>query len=124
MMSYMNVLREKERTPHLDEVLPLLQLVSPFAPHVAEELWERLGGKGSIFDAGWPEFDPALAAEELVTIAVQVKGKLRGTIRVAPDIGQDGAMTAALADPAIAKFVVGTPTKVIYVPGRLLNIVV
>jgi leucyl-tRNA synthetase len=124
MMSYMNVLREKERTPHLDEVLPLLQLVSPFAPHVAEELWERLGGKGSIFDAGWPEFDPALAAEELVTIAVQVKGKLRGTIRVAPDIGQDGAMAAALADSAIAKFVVGPPTKVVYVPGRLLNIVV
>jgi leucyl-tRNA synthetase len=124
MMSYMNVVREKERTPHLDEVLPLVQLVSPFAPHVAEELWERLGGKGSIFDAGWPEFDPALAAEDLVTIAVQVKGKLRGTIRVAPDIGQDGAMRAALADPAIAKFVVSSPTKVIYVPGRLLNIVV
>jgi leucyl-tRNA synthetase len=124
MMSYMNVVREKERTPHLDEVLPLVQLISPFAPHVAEELWERLGGKGSIFDAGWPEFDPALAAEELVTIAVQVKGKLRGTIRVAPDIGQDGAMAVALADPAIAKFVVGPPTKVIYVPGRLLNLVV
>jgi len=124
MMSYMNVVREKERTPHLDEVLPLVQLISPFSPHVAEELWERLGGMGSIFDAGWPEFDPALAAEELVTIAVQVKGKLRGTIRVAPDIGQDGAMAAALADPAIAKFVVGPPTKVIYVPGRLLNLVV
>ena len=124
MMSYMNVVREKERTPHLDEVLPLVQLISPFSPHVAEELWERLGGLGSIFDAGWPEFDPALAAEELVTIAVQVKGKLRGTIRVAPDIGQDGAMAAALADPAIAKFVVGPPTKVIYVPGRLLNLVV
>jgi len=124
MMSYMNVVREKERTPHLDEVLPLVQLISPFSPHVAEELWERLGGLGSIFDAGWPEFDPALAAEELVTIAVQVKGKLRGTIRVAPDIGQDGAIAAALADPAIAKFVVGPPTKVIYVPGRLLNLVV
>ena len=124
MMSYMNVVREKERTPHLDEVLPLVQLISPFAPHVAEELWERLGGKGSIFDAGWPQFDAALAAEELVTIAVQVKGKLRGTIRVAPDIGQDGALAAALGDPAIAKFVVGPPTKVIYVPGRLLNLVV
>ncbi|HZI40234.1 MAG TPA: class I tRNA ligase family protein, partial [Gemmatimonadaceae bacterium] len=124
MMSYMNALREKERTPHVDEVLPLLQLVSPFAPHIAEELWERLGRKGSIFDAGWPEFDPALAAEEVVTIAVQVKGKLRGTIRVAPNTGQDAALAAALADPAIAKFVAGPPKKVIYVPGRLLNVVV
>src|SRR5205085_5197638 len=101
MMEYMNVLRAKERTPHIDEVLPLVQLVSPFAPHVAEELWERLGRTGSIFDGGWPAFDPSLAAEDLVTIAVQVKGKLRGTIRVTPDIGQDGALAAALADPGI-----------------------
>ena len=124
MMEYMNVVRAKERTAHIDEVLPLVSLVSPFAPHVAEELWERLGGKTSIFDAGWPEFDPERAAEELATIAVQVSGKLRGTIRVAPDIGQDGALSAALADPAIAKFVPGPPKKVVFVPGRLLNIVV
>ena len=55
---------------------------------------------------------------------MQVSGKLRGTIRVAPDIGQDGALSAALADPAIAKFVPGPPKKVVFVPGRLLNIVV
>jgi leucyl-tRNA synthetase len=124
MMEYMNVLRANERTAHLDEVLPIVQLVSPFAPHIAEELWERLGGKTSVFDAGWPEFDPALAAEELVTIAVQVNGKLRGTIRVTRDIGQEGALGAALAEPGISKFVTGSPRKVIYVPGRLLNVVV
>ena len=124
MMEYMNVLRANERTPHVDEVTPLVQLVSPFAPHIAEELWERLGGKTSVFDAGWPEFDAALAAEDLVTIAVQVQGKLRGTIRVAREIGQEGALTAALAEPSIARFVPGPPKKVIYVPGRLLNIVV
>jgi leucyl-tRNA synthetase len=124
MMEYMNVLRAKERTPHLDEVKPLVQLVSPFAPHIAEELWERLGSNGgSIFDAGWPPFDPTLAAEELLTLAVQVNGKLRGTIRVRPDISQDGALAAALADPAIAKFIAGPPAKVIYVPGRLINVV-
>ena len=123
MMEYMNTLRANERTPHVDEVAPLVQLVSPFAPHIAEELWERLGNRGSIFDAGWPQFDSALAAEELLTLAVQVNGKLRGTIRVTHDIGQDGALAAALAEPSIAKFVAGPPAKVIYVPGRLINIV-
>jgi leucyl-tRNA synthetase len=124
MMEYMNTLRANERRPHVDEVTALVQLVSPFAPHIAEELWERLGRTGSIFDAAWPEFDPALAAEELLTLAVQVNGKLRGTIRVAADISQDGALAAALAEPPIAKFVIGPPGKVIYVPGRLINIVV
>ena len=124
MMEYMNVLRAHERTPHVAEVQPLVQLVSPFAPHIAEELWERLGGAGSVFDAGWPVFDPTIAAEDLLTLAVQVNGKLRGTIRVARDIGQEGALTAALADPAISRFVPGPPKKVIYVPGRLLNVVV
>jgi leucyl-tRNA synthetase len=124
MMEYMNAVRANERTPHVDEVIPLIQLVSPFAPHIAEELWERLGNVGSIFDAGWPAFDPALAAEELLTVAVQVNGKLRGTIRVARDISQDGALAAALAEASIAKFVAGPPAKVIYVPGRLINLVV
>jgi len=124
MMEYMNVLRANERTAHVDEVKPLIQLVSPFAPHIAEELWERLGDRQSIFDGGWPEFDPSRAAEDQVTIAVQVNGKLRGTIRVAREIGQDGALGAALSEPGIAKFVTGTPRKVVYVPGRLLNVVV
>jgi leucyl-tRNA synthetase len=124
MMEYMNVLRAHERTPHVDEVLPLIQLLSPFAPHIAEELWERLGGAGSLFDAGWPTFDPALAAEQLVTIAVQVNGKLRGTIQVPPGTTQDAALERALAEAAISRFVPGPPQKVIYVSGRLLNIVV
>jgi leucyl-tRNA synthetase len=126
MMEYMNVLRANERTPHIEEVRPLVQLVSPFAPHVAEELWERFGGGGgaSVFDSGWPEYDASLAAEELVTIAVQVNGKLRGTIRVPPGTGQDAAVSAALAEPAVARFAPGPRKKVIYVPGRLLNIVI
>jgi leucyl-tRNA synthetase len=96
MMEYMNVLRAKERTPHVDEVMPLVQLVSPF--------------------------DPTLAAEEFVTIAVQVNGKLRGTVRLAPDMGQEDAVAAALADAGIAKFVPGPPKKVVYKPGRILSL--
>jgi len=124
MMEYMNVLRADERVPHLDEVQPLVQLTAPFAPHIAEELWERFGHKRSVFDSGWPAFDPSLAADEVVTIAVQVNGRTRGTIQVAPDTGEDGAVAAALADPAIAKFVKTDPTRVIFVKGRLLNLVV
>jgi leucyl-tRNA synthetase len=124
MMEYMNVVRAGERTAHRDEVAPLVQLVAPFAPHVAEELWEMFGNTKSIFDSGWPKFDASLAAEDSITLAVQVNGKTRGTIQVAKTIAQDGAMAAAMADPGIAKFVTGAPKKVIFVPGRLLNLVV
>ena len=124
MMEYMNVLRAGERVPHADEVRPLVQLVAPFAPHVAEELWERMGGAGSVFDAGWPAFDPALTVADVVKLAVQVNGKLRGTVELAPDATEADAVAAALAMPEIAKWVTGTPRKVVFVPGRLLNLVV
>ena len=124
MMEYMNVLRKGERTPHRDEVFPLIALVSPFAPHIAEELWEQTGGTASVFDSAWPTFDAALAAEDLIELVVQVNGKVRGRVMVAPDITEKAALVAALADPAVSKFVVGAPRKVVFIPGRLLNIVV
>jgi len=124
MMEYMNVLRRGERTAHRAEIEPLVQLVAPFAPHIAEELWEKLGHTHSVFDAGWPVFDEALATDDAVTIAVQVGGKTRGTISAPRGVDQAAALELALADPNISKFVGGPPKKVIYVPGRLLNIVV
>jgi len=124
MMEYMNTLRRGERRTHRSEVEPLVQLAAPFAPHLAEELWERLGHERDVFESGWPAFDPQLVAEDLFQLAVQVNGKLRGTVTVARDIPQDEALKAALADPHIAKFATGTPRKVVFVPGRLLNIVV
>ncbi|HET9455320.1 MAG TPA: leucine--tRNA ligase [Gemmatimonadaceae bacterium] len=124
MMECMNAMRSGERTPHINEVEPLVQLTAPFAPHIAEELWSRFGHTRSIFDSGWPVFDADLAADDRVTIAVQVNGKTRGTIQVAPEIDQAGALTAAMADPAIARFVTTDPSRVIFVKGRLLNIVV
>jgi leucyl-tRNA synthetase len=124
MMEYMNVVRSSERTPHIEEVAPLVQLIAPFAPHIAEELWHRFGQKRSVFDSGWPEFDAELAADELVTIAVQVNGKTRGTIQLPPDATQEIALKAALADQSIARFVLTDPARVIFVRGRLLNIVV
>ena len=123
MMEYINVLRKGERTPHRSEVEPLVQLVAPFAPHMAEEAWEKLGHSVSVMDSGWPEYDPEMAREELVQLAVQVNGKVRGTIRVAPNVTQDDALKAALADAGIAKHVTGEMRKVVFVPGRLLSLV-
>jgi leucyl-tRNA synthetase len=123
MMEYMNVLRKGERTPHRDEVIPLITLVSPFAPHIAEELWEQTGGTRSVFDSAWPTFDPALAAEDSIELVVQVNGKVRSKILVSRDITEEAAVVAALADPTVGKFVAGSPKKIVFVPGRLLNIV-
>jgi len=123
MMEYINVLRKGERTPHRDEVLPLIPLVAPFAPHIAEELWEQTGGTGSVFDSAWPSFDPALAVEDTIELVVQVNGKVRSRITVPRDIAEDAAVAAALADQTVARFVAGAPKKIIFVPGRLLNIV-
>ena len=124
MMEYMNVVRRGERTPHRDELLPLVQLVAPFAPHLAEECWEVLGHTTSVFDAGWPSYDPANLVDDEVELVVQVNGKLRGKLRVAVDITQEAVWAMAQADEGIAKFITGEPKKVIFVPKRLLNIVV
>jgi leucyl-tRNA synthetase len=124
MMEYMNTMRTGERTPRLDEVRPLVQLASPFAPHLAEELWAVLGETTSVFDAGWPAFDASLIVEHTMTMAVQVNGKTRGTITLSRTATQDDALAAAMADPSIAKFVTGPAKRVIFVAGRMLNIVV
>jgi leucyl-tRNA synthetase len=91
---------------------------------MAEELWQVMGGTTSVFDAGWPAFDPALIVEDRVTMAVQINGKTRGTITVSKTATQDEAMAAIMADPALAKFITGTPKRVIFVPGRLINVIV
>ncbi len=124
MMEYMNTLRRGERVPHRAEAEPLVSLVAPFAPHIAEELWELLGRTGSVFDAGWPAYDEALARDDAFELVVQVNGKTRGKVGVSRDVTQEAAVAAAQGDAGIARFLTGAPKKVIYVPGRLLNIVV
>ncbi|MEP6778438.1 MAG: leucine--tRNA ligase, partial [Gemmatimonadaceae bacterium] len=124
MMEYINVVRRNERVGHRDEVLPLVQLAAAFAPHLAEECWEKLGKTGSVFDGGWPVFDAAMLIDDEVDLVVQVNGKVRGKVRIATDAHQDQAVAAAMTDASIVKFIVGDITKVIFVPKRLLNIVV
>jgi leucyl-tRNA synthetase len=124
MMEYMNHVRRGERAVHRDEVLPLVQLVAAYAPHLAEECWAVLGHTTSVFDAPWPSYDPAQLVDDEVDLVVQVNGKLRGKLRVSADITQEPAMAAAMADSSIQKFITGDIQKVIFVPKRLLNIVV
>jgi leucyl-tRNA synthetase len=102
----------------------LLQLLAPFAPHLAEELWERLGHAATIAYERWPEADPALLVDAEQEIAVQVSGKLRGSVMLPTDVDEQSALEAALAVPAIRKYVGDKPPRrVIFVRGRLLNIV-
>ncbi len=125
MMEYLNVVRAGGRTPERAAVDPLVRLVAPFAPHLAEELWERGGGEGSVFDAAtWPEFDPAKAVADTVEFVVQVNGKVRTRIPMPRGISEEEARAAAIADANVVRFTEGKPVrKTIFVPDRLLNLV-
>jgi len=123
LMELVNVLREYNCCEPM-VVGSLVQMTAPFAPHFAEECWERLGHKTSVFDSAWPQYDPALTREDTVTIAVQVNGKTRGTVTVPRDAEESVVRTAAEADPAVAKYLEGEIRKVIWVKGRMLSFVV
>ena len=100
-------------------------VLSPFAPHLGEEIWAHLGGTKSIAFETWPSFDPALAKDDTITMAVQVNGKTRGTIEVPADVSKDEFMKLAKLEPGVAKWLAtGTLVKEIYVPGKVCNFVV
>lgn len=107
-----------------DALTALVQMIAPFAPHMADELWQQLGYEGLVQNAQWPEWDEVLTVEDTITIAVQVNGKLRGEIQVGKDTDPEEIKAQALAHENVAKFVPGEPKKVIYVPGRLVSVVV
>jgi leucyl-tRNA synthetase len=121
----MTCLTELEKGGASAEDLRLfLRLVAPFAPHLADELWERLGGEGTVHAQAWPEADPAALAETSAKIAVQVDGKVRATLEMARGAGEDDVRAAALAEPNVAKWLSGrNVVKVVLVPDRLLSMV-
>ena len=125
MMEYLNVVRANGRAATRNEVEPLVVLVAPFAPHLAEELWERLGHEGSIFDGGnWPSYDEVKTRETSVKLAVQVNGKLRATVEGPVGMDEKAAEAVARADGNVLSYLEGAAVKrVIYVPNRLLNFV-
>jgi leucyl-tRNA synthetase len=100
-------------------------LLAPFAPHLGEELWQRLGHEGSLTYAAWPTWDEEVLKEDEIEIAVQVMGKLRGTVQVPAEASKDDVLAAARAEENVARYLAeGTVRKEIYVPGRLVNFVV
>jgi leucyl-tRNA synthetase len=107
-----------------DAVRTLVKLISPMAPHLAEEAWAVIGGEGMVADAAWPEFDPALLVDDQVTLAVQVNGKLRDTLSAPRGLDRGELEALALASDKVQRQLAGaTPRKVIVVPDRLVNIV-
>jgi leucyl-tRNA synthetase len=102
----------------------LLQLLAPLAPHITEELWDQLGGEGSIHVSAWPKYQPELIKEDLVEIAIQVNGKLRGTVVLPIESTQEQIVVAAKDQEAVAKHLVGEIVKTIVVPRKLVNFVV
>ncbi len=96
-------------------------LLSPFAPHMAEEIWEQLGHEGSVFTAGWPVYDEELMKDDEIEVPVQINGKTRAVISVAADISKEDAIAAGKA--AVADKLTGTVVKEIYVPKKIINIV-
>jgi leucyl-tRNA synthetase len=105
------------------KTLPLL--LGPIAPHLADELWEKIGGKGFVMEQEWPTFDPKLLVSDTMTIAIQINGKLRGDIQVSSDASKEEILAAAKANENVQKYLAESPVKKeIYVPGKLVSLVV
>lgn len=130
LMEYVNDLYKLKVDGFSDEpwrsaLSTLVQLVAPFAPHMAEELWQQLGHEGLVHETQWPAWDDALIVEDTMTIIVQVNGKLRAKLEVATESAKDEIEKLALANEHVQTFVDGKdPAKIIYVPSKLVNIVV
>jgi leucyl-tRNA synthetase len=126
MMEYLNAVRAGGRSPARSEVEDLVPMVAPFAPHIAEELWARLGHDASIFDGGnWPAFDAEKARDAALELPVQVNGKVRGRVFVEPGSPEDDVVEMARNEDNVARHLEGMEIRrVIYVQDRLLNLVV
>ena len=124
MMSLINEIYEVG-TLTVDELKTFITLLNPFAPHLTEEMWHELGEESFLSIEKWPTYDEAKTVDSVVEYGVQICGKFRGTVTLAADIDKDGAIAAVRADENFTKFLEGkTTVKEIFVPGKLINIVV
>ncbi len=120
MMSLINEFYKKNSVTK-GEFKTLLTLLNPVAPHITEELWSLIGENGRVYQTSWPQYDEAKTVEPMIEIAVQINGKTKTTVKVAADVAKDDAIKAG--KEAIADKLTGTIVKEIYVPGRIINIV-
>ncbi|MGD9549083.1 MAG: leucine--tRNA ligase [Candidatus Krumholzibacteriia bacterium] len=124
MMVFVNEMNQLEVRPR-SVLEDFAKLLGPYAPHLAEEIWAKLGNSGTLAHAPWPEADPQYLVAERVTVVVQVNGKVRDQLQVAPDADQETVKAMALESPKIRQWTEGKQiTKTIYVPGKLVSVVV
>jgi leucyl-tRNA synthetase len=118
----------KSAAPEADRAAALrimARLMAPMTPHLAEDVWDMLGGAGLVAQTPWPKPDPALLVEDTVTLPIQVNGKRRSELTVAKDLAREEVERLALADAAVQRALDGgAPKKLIVVPGRIVNVVV
>ncbi len=133
MMEYVNYLSKAENTAKLvsDQALAqrtaryLILMLAPFTPHLSEELWNDLGQTESVHLQSWPAYDPELIKDELVTVVIQINGKVRANIVMEASVSKEDQEARAKADPTIIRHLAGkTPTKVVVVPRKIVNFVV
>ena len=124
LMTLLNELERIEAVP-AEAARSFVIMLAPLAPHLAEHLWDKLGEEGSVHEQSWPVYDESLLVANQVAVAVQVGGRTRGTVELAPDASEEEAVAAARALPAVATALGGKELKrVVYVPGKVVNLVV
>ena len=130
MMEFSNTLNQVWQAENVDanvwreSIRGLVLMMAPITPFLAEELWNHVDGEYSVHQQPWPEWDEDLAADETITLVVQVNGRLRDRIEVPADVSEEDARSVALKSDRIRQFTEGkTVRRVIYVPGRLVNVV-
>jgi leucyl-tRNA synthetase len=122
MMEYVNALTSKGATR--EDVITLVKLAGPYAPHFADEAWETLGEKGFLIEQTWPTFDEAMTIDDVITMAIQINGKMRGSIEVSRMISAAEAEALAMQQPNVQKHLEGKIVKkIVVVPGKIVNIV-
>ncbi len=122
LMEYVGSIRQRAEL-YAEEVEDLLLLLAPFAPHITEDLWARLGGRGSVHDQPWPVADTTLLVRETETIAIQINGRARGTVELPTGAAQDEAVEAARQVEAVQRYLNSSAIRrVVYVPGRIINL--
>jgi len=132
MMELVNEIYKAKETAKSDDELAVLKesskyllvMLSPFIPHFSDELWEQLGNEGVLLDHPWPEFNPDFIETNEATVAIQINGKLRGTVKVAMGSSQEDVYAKAIEEVGVKKFIGPSGAKkVIYVPNKIINII-